>query len=392
MKIAYILSATNPHGGASKAFKTMLSGLMKLGVEPIIIVPDKEGLYKEFMEQGLSVYALRYKLNIYPGHRTLKKVIEFIPRLITKYILNTIASQQLATILQKEHIDIVHTNVGVINIGYLASRKAQIPHIYHIREYADLDFDMDVFPSKKHFRQQLNERQSYSICITRDIQQHHHQTGKDSSRVIYDGIKPAIKKLVEHEKSPYLLYAGRIEPAKGLMDLLIAYAECIKETPEVLPLFIAGSIHQENYWNDIQAFIQEVGLQKQIHYLGQVQDIEQYMQKARAIIIPSRFEGFGLCMPEAMFNGCLAVGRNTGGTKEQLDNGRQLQGEEIALRFENIQQLSHHLKEISLMPTEHYRPMVERAFQTVNHLYTEENNAQQIFQFYQTILEIDKRL
>ena len=387
MKIAYILSSTTPLGGASKAFKTTLSGLMKLGVEPIIIVPDKDGIYQVFKEQGIPVYALRYKLNIYPGHRTLKKVIEFIPRLVIKYILNTMASQQLAAILRNEHVDIVHTNVGVINIGIQASKKVQLPHIYHLREYGDLDFDMDVFPSKKHFRQQLNGPQSYTICITRDIQQHHQQTGKATSRVVYDGIKPAMTEFISYEKKDYLLYAGRIEAAKGLQELLMAYADYIKETPHALPLYIAGIIHDEGYWNNIQAFIQENHLKEQVQYLGQVPDIEEYMQQARAIIIPSRFEGFGLCMPEAMFNGCLAIGRNTGGTKEQLDNGLRLQGSEIALRYDTINELTHLLCEISQSPIAQYQPMVERAFHTVNQLYTEENNAREIFQFYQSILK-----
>jgi glycosyltransferase involved in cell wall biosynthesis len=111
------------------------------------------------------------------------------------------------------------------------------------------------------------------------------------------------------------------------------------------------------------------------------------MQQARAIIIPSRFEGFGLCMPEAMFNGCLAIGRNTGGTKEQLDNGLRLQGSEIALRYDTTNELTHLLCEISQSPIAQYQPMVERAFHTVNQLYTEENNAREIFQFYQSILK-----
>ena len=392
MKIAYILSSTTPLGGASKSFKTMLSGLMKFGVEPVIIVPDKKGLYKEFKKQGISVYALRYKLNIYPELGTLKKVIEFIPRIIVKYFLNTIASHQLAAILCQEHADIVHTNVGVINIGFAASRKALLSHIYHIREYGDLDFNMNVFPSKKNFQKELNMSQSYTICITRDIQQYYQQTGKDTSRVIYNGIKPAMNGCVHNKKKDYLLYAGRIEPAKGLYELLVAYADYLKKTPKAIPLYITGIVHDENYWKDIQVYIQESQLEKLVRYLGQRSDIEIIMQQARAIIIPSHFEGFGRCMPEAMFNGCLSIGRNTGGTKEQLDNGLRLQGNEIALRYDTTSELTQFLCEISQSPIAHYQPMIERAFQTVNQLYTEENNARETYQFYQTILKADKCL
>ena len=45
------------------------------------------------------------------------------------------------------------------------------------------------------------------------------------------------------------------------------------------------------------------------------------MSKALALFVPSSFEGFGFITVEAMFCGCLVIGRNTGGTKEQFDNG-----------------------------------------------------------------------
>lgn len=387
MKIAYVLSSTNPVGGATKAVKTMLSGLMKLGVEPVIILPDKEGIYGEFKAMGMTVYALNYKLNIYPGHRTLRKCLEFAPRILMKVVLNNWAAGQLATILEKERVQIVHTNVGVINIGFKAARKARLPHIYHIREYADLDFDMHVFPSKKHFQQQLNAPQSYSLCITRDIQRHHRQTGKATSLVVYDGIKPATQQMPCVGKKPYLLYAGRIEPAKGLMELLQAYALYRQASKEALPLHIAGSIHDAGYWQQAQQYIEEQQMQAQVKYLGLIPNIEQLMMEAQAIVIPSRFEGFGLCMPEAMFCGCLAIGRNTGGTKEQLDNGKQLQGSDIALRYDTIEELAQLLSEVAHMPLTTYRQYTERAFNTVNKLYTEEKNAHDIFQLYQDILQ-----
>ena len=110
------------------------------------------------------------------------------------------------------------------------------------------------------------------------------------------------------------------------------------------------------------------------------------MQKARAIIIPSLNEGFGRCMPEAMFNGCLAIGRNTGGTLEQLNNGLKLTGQEIALRFDTNQQLTQHLIDVSSQPVDYYRPTLERAFQVVNQLYSSESNVNNVYHFYKQIV------
>lgn len=109
------------------------------------------------------------------------------------------------------------------------------------------------------------------------------------------------------------------------------------------------------------------------------------MQEATAIVIPSRFEAFGRCMAEAMFNGCLVIGKNTGGTKEQMDNGFSIEGKEIALRYETTESLSRLLAEIT-SNTNAYRDYTLRAFHTVNQLYSTEANIQQVLDFYKNIL------
>jgi hypothetical protein len=87
-----------------------------------------------------------------------------------------------------------------------------------------------------------------------------------------------------------------------------------------------------------------------------------------------------------MFNGCLAIGRDTGGTKEQMDNGVDFTGKEIALRFKTEDQLASHLLEISRQPIEYYHEMIQRAFSTVNHFYSSESNTNQIMSLYDSIL------
>ena len=51
------------------------------------------------------------------------------------------------------------------------------------------------------------------------------------------------------------------------------------------------------------------------------------------LIVPSKCEGFGLVTVEGMLNGSLVVGKDTGGTKEQFDNGKSFCGKEIGLRY-----------------------------------------------------------
>jgi len=91
-------------------------------------------------------------------------------------------------------------------------------------------------------------------------------------------------------------------------------------------------------------------------------------------------------MPEAMYNKTLVIAHNTAGTKEQLDNGVKLTGNEIALRYNTETELTQHLLTVSSVPLEQYSQMIERAYTTVSKLYTTEQNAQQVMQFYKDIL------
>ena len=193
MKVVYILSSAKATGGASKAFLTLLMGLMEKGVEPIAVLPGRGAFYDVLQSRGIPCIILIYRNCTYPYRRNLKETLLFLPRLCARLWVNFFAARALTKRLKCSGVALIHTNVGVVDIGFRAAQKLHVPHIYHIREYADLDFGMHYFPTKASFRRQLQKNDSYSICITRDIQQHHAQQTSSSSRVIYDGITlPAV--------------------------------------------------------------------------------------------------------------------------------------------------------------------------------------------------------
>ena len=388
MNIAYILNNTYPNNGDTKAFKHMLQGLMHRGVCPFVIMPDKDGIYHDLEKQeGVSVAALNYRPATYPQLQTIKDYLLFIPKIFARIYVNKVAARKLAVYLKQKQINIVHTNVGVVDIGFFAAQKSRIPHIYHIREYGDKDFNIHYFPCKKTFLKQLSRPQSYSICITRDIQTYYRQAGEAASRVIYDGVIPKKSEMPIVSPKNYFLYAGRIEPAKGLDLLLKAYSLYLQQAANPLKLVVAGSYTDTPYANEQFNYIMKNGLTDSVSILGNRNDIAYLMAHAKAIIIPSRNEGFGFCMPEAMQQGCLVIANNTGGTKEQLDNGLREEGGEIALRYETVEQLTSLLIEVGENPVNHYMPYQERAFRVINRLYTIENNVEQVFTFYKEILQ-----
>lgn len=358
------------------------------GVHPTVVLPDRDGLYRMLSETGVDTVVLNYRPHTFPnGTNTLRDYILYIPRLAGRLYLNRRASAQLTEILKRLRPDIIHTNVSVINIGYNAAKALHIPHIYHIREYGDKDFNLRYIPSHRRLERELDRSGSFSICITRDIQRHHHQEGKQTSRVIYNGIKDKQDTMPIQHKKDYFFFAGRIEPAKGLDLLIEAYTLYARQAAHVMPLFIAGGSPNPEYTESMKEMTRDNGIDNHISWLGERNDINSLMDDAAATIIPSRFEGFGRVMPESMFNGCLVIGRNTGGTKEQMDNGVDLTGREIALRFNTPEELASHLLDVSVRSHDCFDAYRDRAFRAVNTLYTTEAHADGVYNMYKEILQ-----
>ena len=144
MKVLFVTSSTTTHGGGSKSFLQMLLGLVSYGIDPLVIFPDNQGLFQVLQQRGIACIATRhpYRMSVYPNVRTLKDALLFIPKLTYRFIINNISTIQLLKIAKQFRPDLIHSNVSVTAIGYYVARFYKLPHIWHIREYGDLDFDL----------------------------------------------------------------------------------------------------------------------------------------------------------------------------------------------------------------------------------------------------------
>lgn len=118
-----------------------------------------------------------------------------------------------------------------------------------------------------------------------------------------------------------ILFVGNVIEAKGLLELVEAFALLKKSTPEV-ELFIVGSRKDTNFFEVLQTFIREKDV-KDIHFkepLGQV-DLAQWMAASNVLALPSHHEGFGLVALEAMAAGTKVVATNVGGLPFLLGGG-----------------------------------------------------------------------
>jgi glycosyltransferase involved in cell wall biosynthesis len=118
----------------------------------------------------------------------------------------------------------------------------------------------------------------------------------------------------------YILFLGTLEPRKNLDVLLDAYAALLRDSRRVPPLVIAGGASA-----DAQQWLHRIArepLKEHVIYKGYIDhdQREALYAGARALVLPSFDEGFGLPVLEAMSAGVPVVTSNRGSLPEVVGN------------------------------------------------------------------------
>ncbi len=380
MRILYI-SNNSSVGGAPAALLNMVR-VLKDRHEVAVMMPDADGpLYKAMLEMGVKCYTSEtYCLSIWP--RVINP-FKYARRIKALRRNRTLVREYVGQVIDEFRPDIVHTNVGPLDIAVEECRKRKIPHVWHLREYQDLDFGMSYYPGKAPaFREIIRQENNHCIAITQGVLKHWNP-GNDA-KVIYDGVFPDSQNSYEPvQREGYFLYAARIEKGKGLMNLLAAFREYRKEGGKYR-LLVAGRPCGV-YASKCRFFVKVNGLSSEVDFLGNRSDVFELMRKAAAFVMPSLFEGFGFTTAEAMYNRCIVIGHDTAGTREQFDNGLKIRGKNIALRYKTVQELVKHMHSVE-RGDEGLELMREDAYEVVTSLYTAERCAAEVENYYKSVL------
>jgi glycosyltransferase involved in cell wall biosynthesis len=111
------------------------------------------------------------------------------------------------------------------------------------------------------------------------------------------------------------LAIAEFTPRKRHRDLLNALVKVAN--PQVhLALAGEGPIKLE-----LEILTKELGIEKQVHFLGYRNDIPTLIQAADAVLLVSQQEGLPRSIMEAMCLNTPAIGSNIRGTQDLLENG-----------------------------------------------------------------------
>jgi glycosyltransferase involved in cell wall biosynthesis len=115
--------------------------------------------------------------------------------------------------------------------------------------------------------------------------------------------------------SPYFVFVGNLKPHKNLR--VLAQAMLRPEVPENMKLVVVGRTQgMRTSDQEVGGFLAKLG--NRVVMLGEVSDpqLRAYVRNAIALVLPSRYEGFGLPPLEAMAAGTPAIVSRAGSLPE----------------------------------------------------------------------------
>ena len=386
IRVLYILHATIM-GGATIAVWHLLQELPGYGIEPIVVIPKNlpmrdngSELVTELNRNNIVVERCWVNPLAFPLLKkgTCRELVNKIKYRLKRYM----SMKDLATVIEKYKPDIIHTNTGVIQEGYFLAKRYHIPHVWHLREYQDLDFKWKLYPPKKIVQEYVAD--SYTICITNDIKHHFSLENNPQAHVIYD---PLFSKKnivgIKERTGHYFLVANRLSPEKCVEDIIKAFA-LFSASNEGYELLLAGFGDKE-YVSSLKKLCDEQGISNKVRFLGYRRDVKKLMEDALALLVASRHEGFGMMTAEANMTGCPVIGRNSAGTKEIIEHtgGGYL--------FDDWREMARCMSTLCGMSSVERMEWMRKPQQIAIDTYSQEHSAYDVAALYNNIVEQAKK-
>ena len=113
-----------------------------------------------------------------------------------------------------------------------------------------------------------------------------------------------------------LMHISNFRPVKRIRDVISVFARVQKNVPAVLVMVGDGPDR-----HDAEQYARELGVDKQVQFLGKIDNVAPLLAAADLFLLPTNAESFGLSALEALASGTPVIGTNVGGLPEVVRNG-----------------------------------------------------------------------
>ena len=372
-------------GGASLCLLTLAKEMRAKGHNVCVVVPfGRSPIAKKLREAGIRT------INIFSGWWMMPAYWGVLLKTAFRVLYATegIAAWRISRHIRKEQIDIVHSNSSVIDVGAKAAAMNGVPHVWHFREFGDLDYRLMFLKGRRKSIQYLNDSNGIHIFISRCLREHYRELmGEKRNRVIYDGVSDDYMNLRQDDMKgePTFLIAGNLQRNKR-QDIVLKAVKLLKEKGVTgFKVIIAGGIastrDSQKYAKELEGFIRENGLDN-VELAGFVSDMNALRMRSDVEIVASSMEAFGRVTVEAMLSGNPVLAADSGASGELIEDGKTgwlfETGNEYALADKMFMVIEN---------KDAIRTIGKNAFDAASSKYLSRMNTQRIELLYREILK-----
>lgn len=381
IKVLFVSNSDDQYG-SSKSLMGLLTEIKKDGlIEPILLTPIRNKLNDNCDSLGIENFVVKYQNVVY--NKNDKFVITLMRRM-AYFLQNKFALKKIKWQLRNSNIDLVHTNTTVVGIGQAYASNQKIPHIQHIREFLDSDFNLVFFD--KNYLKKTSKNNNY-IAISKIIEEYWIKQGLNMSNieVIYNGVATQERKVKDFKQQKLCFtFVGAITPNKGQYELLTALTFLEEKLINQIEVDFWGT-GQSEYLEELKRFCDTNQLNNVVSFKGYNSNISNMLKDYHVGIVSSKKEGFGRVTAEFMINTMCVIASDTGANPElitdlssgclyQSGNPKKL-SEKITFVLENREQASE---------------MANVAYDEAFEKYSVDLNAQRMTQKIMQIIETNR--
>ena len=334
--IVYVSPHRNLYG-AEKSLLSMMVGARYYGFKPVLVIGGDGAIENELKRNTID-----YIKHPFCGWINLEGRTQYY-RGFKCLLRNHIYSKHLSKIIKDKYpnVVLVHTNSIITGFGVELARELRVPHIYHVREFGKLDFNMS-FDLGDKVTAYIIKKSKALICISNAVKDYYEEFLRcDKLKLVYNGISEEIidKTTYAPDDIVRVLLIGRLSHEKGQEDVISATDKLIKEGCNNFCIsFYGDGVDEEK----LRRIVKEKKLSDYIKFEGYSNHVPYGMFSFA--IMASTAEAFGRVTVEYMLNGLPVIGARCGATTELI------QDSVTGLLYEshNIEELADCIKQLAL--------------------------------------------
>lgn len=301
-RVLHLISSLRVGGAERLLVSTLRAAMGNPDADFTVIIMNDEvdpGLLAELENTGFPVIRLHRR----EGH------------LHPKYL------RQILAIIDRNKIGLLHThNEGSRTWGMLAKLLRPSLKLVYTVHAEGVGHSINGLKRAAYLR--LTDA---TVAISRSVEAECRAFGARAVHRIENGVDLAAFRRAARPKHdaplPRLINVARFQPIKG-QDILIAALAICHARGVPLPLTLVGAGGNSPFFEQIARQVADAGLSSHVTFAIDRTDIPDLLAQGDIFVLPSRQEGFGLALIEAMAAGLPVIASRTGGPADLIVEDR----------------------------------------------------------------------